>query len=76
MAFLESLTDTRVKRRAAPFDHPQLKVPQGHTVSTDSVSNDGFGRATESMLEIPAVGRAGYADSSIPKAFLQAAPAP
>ena len=30
VAFLESLTDERVLYRRAPFDHPQLFVPNGH----------------------------------------------
>jgi len=31
IAFLHSLTDQRVKYEQAPFDHPQLFVPNGHT---------------------------------------------
>ena len=30
VAFLEALTDERVLYRRAPFDHPQLFVPNGH----------------------------------------------
>jgi Glycosyl transferase family 2 len=30
VAFLESLTDERVRIAAAPFDHPQIFVPNGH----------------------------------------------
>ena len=30
VALLETLTDARVLYRRAPFDHPQLFVPNGH----------------------------------------------
>jgi hypothetical protein len=30
VAFLKALTDQRVVQRSAPFDHPQLFVPNGH----------------------------------------------
>jgi cytochrome c peroxidase len=60
VAFLEALTDERVLYRRAPFDHPQLFVPNGHVgddVTTADVNGDG--RADDLMLEIPAVGAAG-----------------
>jgi cytochrome c peroxidase len=58
VAFLKSLTDERVRIAAAPFDHPQLFVPNGHP------GNDRFviqrdGQAIDSFLEIPATGRNG-----------------
>jgi cytochrome c peroxidase len=59
VAFLQSLTDDRVRLDKAPFDHPQLFITNGHPGSTNSVTNDGTGRATVTMLEIPAVGRNG-----------------
>ncbi len=59
VAFLKSLTDDRVRLEKAPFDHPQLFITNGHPGDTKSVSNDGTGRATVTMLEIPAVGRNG-----------------
>lgn len=52
VAFLLSLTDERVRLQQAPFDHPQLIVPNGQ----DSNGND-------INITIPAVGAAG---SSIP----------
>jgi cytochrome c peroxidase len=56
--FLESLTDERVRRAAAPFDHPQIFVPNGHPGTTTSVSQrDGL--AVDSFIEIPATGRRG-----------------
>ncbi len=60
VAFLLSLTDPRVKFEQAPFDHPQLFVPNGHPTSTDgSVQADLQGRALNTLLEIPATGRSG-----------------
>jgi cytochrome c peroxidase len=70
--FLKSLTDDRVRYQAAPFDHPQLLVPNGHVGDTQSVSNDGAGRARDAIVEIAATGAAGYtADkASTPANFL------
>ncbi len=58
--FLKSLTDERVRKQSAPFDHPQLFIPNGHPGNTNSVTQDGTsGKATDKLLEIPAVGRNG-----------------
>jgi hypothetical protein len=59
IAFLNSLTDERVRYEQAPFDHPQLFIPNGHPGDQNSVTNDGKGQATDDLLEIPAVGRNG-----------------
>jgi cytochrome c peroxidase len=59
VAFLKALTDERVRKQSAPFDHPQLFIPNGHPGDQNSVTNDGSGRATDELLEIPAVGRNG-----------------
>ncbi|MEH2159835.1 MAG: cytochrome c peroxidase [Nostoc sp.] len=59
VAFLKGLTDDRVRHEKAPFDHPQLFVPNGHPGSSTSVINDGSGKATDELLEIPAVGKNG-----------------
>ncbi|HMF98485.1 MAG TPA: cytochrome c peroxidase [Vicinamibacterales bacterium] len=48
VAFLLSLTDDRVRFQQAPFDHPQLFVPNGDSVP-----------GTDNMIEIPATGAAG-----------------
>jgi cytochrome c peroxidase len=68
VAFLKALTDERVRREAAPFDHPQLFVPNGHDGSTTWVANDGKGQALDRFIEIPAAGRLGRA---VPKNFLE-----
>ena len=60
VAFLEALTDERVLYRRAPFDHPQLFVPNGHPGGmTATVDSNGDGRADDLMFEIPAVGAEG-----------------
>jgi cytochrome c peroxidase len=59
VVFLNGLTDDRVRYERTPFDHPQLFIPNGHFGDTTSVTNDGTGKATDALLEIPAVGRGG-----------------
>ena len=66
VAFLKALTDERVRNQKAPFDHPELFVPNGHPGDQNSVRNDpnvqtqdGTTQATDALLEIPAVGRNG-----------------
>ena len=63
VAFLGTLTDERVRAQAAPFDHPELIVPNGHTV------DDGGGRvAKDNLLVVPAVGADG---GPLPAGFLE-----
>jgi len=59
VALLRGMTDERVRFQRAPFDHPQLFVPNGHPGDRNAVTNDGKGQATDQLLEIPAVGRNG-----------------
>jgi cytochrome c peroxidase len=60
IAFLEALTDERVLYQRAPFDHPQLFVPNGHPGDfTVTVDSNGDGLADDLSIEIPAVGAAG-----------------
>ncbi|MBL9113790.1 MAG: hypothetical protein JNJ83_02210 [Verrucomicrobiaceae bacterium] len=61
VAFLKSLTDDRVRYRKAPFDHPQLIIPNGHVGNENAVSDDGQQRASDLLLELPATGRNGGA---------------
>ncbi|HEY5922141.1 MAG TPA: cytochrome c peroxidase, partial [Kofleriaceae bacterium] len=58
VAFLESLTDERVLYARAPFDHPQLFVPNGHR-GTPSGTCGPNPQAFDVMVEIPAVGAGG-----------------
>lgn len=57
--FLKSLTDDRVRYDKAPFDHPQLCVPNGHPGDQKSVTDGGDKQATDQLIEIPAVGKDG-----------------
>ncbi|HKR36670.1 MAG TPA: cytochrome c peroxidase, partial [Steroidobacteraceae bacterium] len=68
VAFLKGLTDERVLYRRAPFDNPQLFVPNGHRMvhGVPAVASDGT--AADIMMEVPAVGRNGGAPV---KAFLK-----
>jgi cytochrome c peroxidase len=61
VAFLRGLTDQRVLYRKAPFDGPQLFVPNGHRVRNGVPAVDGDGTAADVLMEIPAVGRNGGA---------------
>jgi cytochrome c peroxidase len=47
--FLQALTDKRVRFEMAPFDHPELFVPNGGTIGN------------EEMIHLPAVGAGGRA---------------
>jgi cytochrome c peroxidase len=58
VAFLEALTDERVRIAAAPFDHPQIFVPNGHPGNETFVLQVD-GQAVDTFLEIPATGRNG-----------------
>ncbi|MCX7067360.1 MAG: hypothetical protein NTW85_06685 [Methylococcales bacterium] len=59
-AFLRSLTDERVRWEKAPFDHPSLSIPNGHTGDENKVTfNKATNQAKQDMIELPAVGAAG-----------------
>jgi cytochrome c peroxidase len=57
--FLTALTDERVKYRRAPFDHPQLLVPDGHDGDETTTTDDGCGASSDRMREVAAVGAQG-----------------
>ena len=59
VAWLETLTDERVRIAAAPFDHPQLFVPNGHVGNQHQVERGKDGFAKDDLLEIPMTGAAG-----------------
>ena len=60
VAFLETLTDDRVVFQRAPFDHPQLFVPNGHPGNSNSTTDaNGDGLADDVLVEIPAIGAEG-----------------
>jgi hypothetical protein len=69
VAFLgRPLTDQRVVRQRAPFDHPQLFVPNGVSMRGGRPRVTDEGVARDLFLEIPAVGRRG---GPLPDGFLQ-----
>lgn len=58
--FMRALTDDRVRCEAAPFDHPELRVPYGHPGDTNHVADrDGDGQADDLVLVRTAVGKGG-----------------
>lgn len=68
-AFLSRpLTDQRVVRQSAPFDHPQLFVPNWHLMQGSHPRVNDEGVAKDDLLEIPAVGRNG---GPLPRGFLR-----
>jgi cytochrome c peroxidase len=59
VAFMKSLTDERVRYRRAPFDHPQLVIPNGQLGDSKSITHEGSGKAVDLLRELPATGRSG-----------------
>jgi cytochrome c peroxidase len=57
--FLISLTDERVRLEMAPFDHPQITLPNGHIAGTSVHQALGNGYMQENYMTLPAVGAAG-----------------
>ncbi len=61
VSFLYALTDERVRWAKAPFDHPELWVPNGHPGDEYHVGkNYVTGQAKDDLILIPAVGKNGY----------------
>jgi hypothetical protein len=56
VTFLKSLTDERVRWERAPFDHPQIKIPHGHTIAANMKDPK---QAQDLFLNVPAVGKDG-----------------
>lgn len=72
--FLLALTDERVRQESAPFDHPQLFVPDGHEGRIDA--NPKRTRVlVDRIIEIPAVGSAGRQAQGLPPVRPVMAPA-
>jgi hypothetical protein len=59
VALLQAFTDERVRTQKAPFDHPELFVPNGEAGGPPKANPDSSGNATDSMLRIPQVGAKG-----------------
>ncbi len=66
-AFLKALTDERVRWEKAPFDHPELHLPNGHPTNEVSVVRNGATiQALDTVITLPAVGAAGRAAKGLP----------
>lgn len=61
IAFLQTLTDERVRYERAPFDHPQVLVPNGHSGNEQQTQGTATnpGLASDAILVVPAVGKNG-----------------
>jgi cytochrome c peroxidase len=61
VAFMKSLTDERVRYRKAPFDHPELYIPNGQlNDNVTTVKDQNWGtQAADRVRLVPAVGRNG-----------------
>ncbi len=57
-AFMRTLTDERVRFRSAPFDHPELTVPNGHVAGAN-------GMVLDNLITLEATGASG-AESAFP----------
>lgn len=65
VAFLKTLTDDRVRYQRAPFDHPELKIPHGHSgdeVATVAGNPLNASLSKDEYLRLPAVGAEGAAE--------------
>lgn len=69
VAFLKTFTDERVRYERAPFDHPELSIPNGHegdqgvAIPGNPLSPD---LAKDENLVIPAVGANGLVNPILP----------
>jgi len=61
VALMKALTDERVRYEKAPFDHPEVKVPNGHPGDPVPTAGNPLSPvlATDDFLDIPAVGANG-----------------
>lgn len=59
VAFLKSLTDSRVRYKSAPFDHPELRITYGHAGDQSRITLSKDKMALDSWTTLPAVGRTG-----------------
>jgi len=62
IAFLKSFTDERVRYQKAPFDHPEVRVPNGHSGNAQLALQGNplnGGLAQDDILVVPAVGANG-----------------
>ena len=65
VAFLEALTDPRVKDQSAPFDHPELFVPNGSPGDSSAV-NCAYSTTCTEFIRVPQVGTNGRTAENLP----------
>lgn len=65
--FMQTFTDARVVQQSAPFDHPELFVPNGH-VGDENFVTEQDGHAKTQLLHVPEVGHTG---GPLPAGFLE-----
>lgn len=61
VAFMKALSDDRVKFQRAPFDHPELCVPNGHTETVQTTDARFVLSADEKWVAVPPTGKSGAA---------------
>jgi len=59
VAFMKALSDNRVKYQRAPFDHPELCVPNGHLQTVQTSDARYTLSADEKWFSIPPTGKSG-----------------
>lgn len=59
ISFIKTFTDERVRNQQAPFDHPELFVPNGSIGNNSNVTSSNGIEADDEVLHIPAVGSNG-----------------
>ncbi|MDP6436957.1 MAG: cytochrome c peroxidase [Gammaproteobacteria bacterium] len=76
VAFLEALTDDRVRCKRAPFDHPEIILPEGHKkfhkkFSNGMLKDDGSGQGKDRTTVIRQVGAKGTKESKCLLPFMK-----
>jgi cytochrome c peroxidase len=66
VSFLMALTDERVRWEKAPFDHPELFIPNGSPRKARPPLKTCGGVSCDQMLQLPAVGRRGLGALGLP----------
>jgi cytochrome c peroxidase len=66
VAFMKALTDERVRWEMAPFDHPAIKIPNGHKGDEYLTQTAGDGTSLDQFITLPAVGAAGRGAKGLP----------
>ncbi|BBL59103.1 cytochrome c peroxidase [Methylomonas koyamae] len=69
IAYLKAFTDDRVRYEKAPFDHPEVVVPNGHEGNHEAVVAGNplqADLAKDEVLVVPAVGANGSAEPLLP----------